>query len=304
MTKDEFINNLRGIDQNNDVDSPSVVEQDDIERDAHRRRKIFRQRRLQKHERLRRFQLTGVDTKMSLDLVTYMYETVWFHFHAIVKSLLIDETTDMRVQFSALDILCYSLTSSIFLNMKIESSTLAKLLRQYSEICWRNKHNVGSGSTTAVDDSWFHDVEKANADTAPETIAKVHQLIVRLKDAIQETTNKEITQQVAARFEKKTKVLDTNTFFVKQGDLTKLNRSNRPVTYRFFLFSDELIYAHLGMKNEYKSFVVVAESPVSKQQWLRDIRQTIESCKKRELNRTTVLNRRMSMYGRIDGQGS
>ena len=42
---------------------------------------------------------------MSLDLVTYMYETVWFHFHAIVKSLLIDETTDMRVQFSALVIL-------------------------------------------------------------------------------------------------------------------------------------------------------------------------------------------------------
>ena len=39
---------------------------------------------------------------MSLDLVTYMYETVWFHFHAIVKSLLIDENTDMRVQFSAL----------------------------------------------------------------------------------------------------------------------------------------------------------------------------------------------------------
>ena len=32
----------------------------------------------------------------------------------------------------------------------------------------------GSGSTSsAVDDSWFHDVEKANADTAPETIAKV-----------------------------------------------------------------------------------------------------------------------------------
>mmetsp|Transcript_26432 Transcript_26432/g.36383 ORF Transcript_26432/g.36383 Transcript_26432/m.36383 type:complete len:365 (+) Transcript_26432:585-1679(+) len=51
-----------------------------------------------------------------------------------------------------------------------------------------------------------------------------------------------------------------------------------------------------------KSFVVVAESPVSKQHWLRDIHQTIESCKKREMNRTTVLNRRMSMYGRIEGQ--
>lgn len=107
------------------------------------------------------------------------------------------------------------------------------------------------------------------------------------------------------------------------------------MTYRFFLFSDELIYAHLGMKNEYKvnkqmslsamavsdvendptycsfylshpikSFVVVADSPASKQQWLRDIRQTIESCKKREMNRTSALNRRMSMYGRIEGQGA
>ena len=47
-------------------------------------------------------------------------------------------------------------------------------------------------------------------------LGQVHQLVVRLKDAIQETANREITQQVAARFEKKTKVLDTNTFFVKQ----------------------------------------------------------------------------------------
>jgi hypothetical protein len=46
----------------------------------------------------------------------------------------------------------------------------------------------------------------------------------------------------------------------------------------------------------FQSFVVVAESPVSKQQWLRDIRQTIESCKKRELNRTTVLNRYLTYH--------
>ena len=70
-----------------------------------------------------------------------------------------------------------------------------------------------------LDNTWFEDVEKANADTAPETIAKVtqyhslthtyihtfelytlgqvHKLIVQLKDTIQETTNKEMTQQVA-----------------------------------------------------------------------------------------------------------
>jgi hypothetical protein len=56
----------------------------------------------------------------------------------------------------------------------------------------------------------------------------------------------------------------------------------------FMLNIFELMYVYMCV---WKSFVVVAESPVSKQQWLRDIRQTIESCKKRELNRTTVLNR-------------
>ena len=35
-----------------------------------------------------RFQLTGVDTNISMDLVSFMYETVWFHFRAITDSLL------------------------------------------------------------------------------------------------------------------------------------------------------------------------------------------------------------------------
>lgn len=39
---------------------------------------------------------------------------------------------------------------------------------------------------------------------------------MQLKDAIQETANRDITQNVAAKFEKKVRVLDTNTFFVKQ----------------------------------------------------------------------------------------
>ena len=30
-----------------------------------------------------RFQLTGVDTNISLDLVSYMFETVWFHFRSL-----------------------------------------------------------------------------------------------------------------------------------------------------------------------------------------------------------------------------
>jgi len=129
-----------------------------------------------------------------------MYETVWFHFHAIVESLLTADNTDTRVQFSALDILCYSLTSAIFLNMKIESMIFARLLRQYSEVCWRNKcattgdynnagglhmaGSIGSNSSTTnpktqLDDTWFVEVEKANPETSMETTALVRMYFIQ-----------------------------------------------------------------------------------------------------------------------------
>jgi hypothetical protein len=134
---------------------------------------------------------------------------------------------------------------------------------------------------------------------------------------------------------KKAKVLEHNTFFIRQGDLNKLAaRTGRPTTYRFFLFSDHLIYAHLGMKKEFvvheqlslaamtiadldhdptacsfhithptKSFTVFAESPMVKVQWIRDINHAITSCKKRETaRREGPVNRRMSMFGRIEDQ--
>jgi hypothetical protein len=102
------------------------------------------------------------------------------------------------------------------------------------------------------------------------------------------------------------------------------------VSYRFFLFSDQLIYAHQNMSGEYKvheqlslstmnvsdvddptgcslfvghptkSFVVVAESKEAKQQWLRDIYQTIVSCRKREAH--SLEGRKMSIIGRIEDQ--
>ena len=48
---------------------------------------------------------------------------------------------------------------------------------------------------------------------------------------------------------------------------------------------------------------MVAESPAVKQQWLRDVNQTIVNCKKREniINEGTK-NRRMSILGRIESQ--
>lgn len=283
-----------------------------------------------------RFQITDVDTKISLDLVAYMFETVWFHFHTIVESVFQAQSTDISAKFAALDILCYTLTSAVFLDMKVEKMAFADLLQKFRKSCESIPH-ILTANRSVPDDSWYKDVEDATADTTLETTAKLHKLVVHIKDTMQEAVNYEITQQVAARFEKRAKVLEHNTFFVRQGDLHKVSRNGRPTMYRFFLFSDHLIYAHLGgIKKEYivheqlslvamsvhdldtdtsycsfhishptKSFTVIADSPGAKSSWIREITHAIANCKKREqASREGPANRRMSMYGRIEEQQS
>lgn len=277
-----------------------------------------------------RFQLTGVDTNISMDLVSFMYETVWFHFRAITDSLLQYKGDgkspggDMYVIFIALDILCYSLTASIFLGLKVEAMTFAEQLARFIT------DHCGDGQ---YDDTWLADVSDGVPEIAMETIAKVHTLMVKVKDNVQESANREETRTVAARIEKKANVLQNNSFFVREGDLAKRNRNGRFVSYRFFLFSDHLIYAHQGLSGEYKvhgqlhltqmnvtdlvtdankcsmyvshptkSFVVVADSAECKQQWMRDLHQTILNCKKRVGSEAPGRGRNQSFLDRIEAQ--
>jgi hypothetical protein len=211
--------------------------------------------------------------------------------------------------------------------------TLATLLKSFRKECEDLPHVVNT-ERPIPDDSWYDDVENATAANTMEIIAKLHHLTVHIKDTIQEATNYEITRQIAAKFEKKAKILENNLFFIRQGDLMKLSRNGKSQSYKFFLFSNHLIYAHVNMKGHYvvheqlslsalsvndvdtdpnhtsfyishpiKSFVVVAEAPSMKQQWVHDINQAIVNCKQREtMHQDGPLNRRMSMFSRIDDQ--
>ena len=225
-----------------------------------------------------RFFVTNVDTKISLDLVSFMYESVWYHFHSTAEALLYAPSSSVEVKNASLDILMYSLTSAIFLDLQEERVTLANLLLKFQQLCEALPHfnnrrqQPGSGSGAAgrgsgggggarssgYDDalttpweSWHPDVLNTTSTNALDTIAKLHHLFIYIKDLVQEGMTYEVTLLVAARFEKKAKVLEKNTFFVRQGDMIKISRGGRPTTYRFFLFSDHLIYAHLS-RNEYR----------------------------------------------------
>lgn len=140
MSKEAFCNNLRGADQNEDIDhdllsriydsiqshpielsienaelkqsnpatSTTTTTQGVGEMDEKSFLKDVNRGLRDAEDLLRslsnytyRFQLTGVDTNMSMDLVSFMYETVWFHFHAITESLLASSSSvDMNVTFS------------------------------------------------------------------------------------------------------------------------------------------------------------------------------------------------------------
>mmetsp|Transcript_55340 Transcript_55340/g.152351 ORF Transcript_55340/g.152351 Transcript_55340/m.152351 type:complete len:156 (+) Transcript_55340:336-803(+) len=110
-------------------------------------------------------------------------------------------------------------------------------------------------------------------------------------------------------------ILGKERYFVMEGDLVKKCQSGKSVSYRFFLFSDQLVYTHRAFSGEYKvhkqlllsvlrcediddnptafrilhplkSFAVTAESPQAKTQWVRVLSQTANTARPKpsELN--------------------
>jgi hypothetical protein len=385
MTKEQFINQLRGSDQGEDIDkdylsriyenilnqpielavesnengsasipsSAPVSNNNDVVLDEKEEKLLVKEisRGIRNSEDLLRvmspfhykFQLTGVDTNISLDLVSFMYETVWFHFHAIIESLLKPTKNDFNpgscsddiyVTFSSLDILCYALTSAIFLDLKVERMAFAEqLLKFKSDFEKANEIIINlsyCGKKELDYSNWFDLVEKASPDNAMETIAIIHKLLVVFKTTIQENAAKDAFKTVLQRIEKKSylSILINNSYFVKEEDIFKKNRTGKLVKYHFFLFSDHLIYSHLSITGDYKihsslslslmyvsddfndcslyinhpvkCFTIVFTSKSLKNEWLSDLQYTIESCNRKERLKYFNSNNKLSEEGKYD----
>lgn len=141
----------------------------------------------------------------------------------------------------------------------------------------------------------------------------MHSLICDLKDSVQQSRIRAELRSVAKRIEAGARLLEGSRRFIREGDLIKKCRSGKSVKYRFFLFSDQLIYAHRSFTGEYrvhnqlvlsimkvtsvddrrncsfhihhpqKSFVVVAESAEMKRAWMDDIHEAIEASVRQRL---------------------
>jgi uncharacterized membrane protein YgcG len=173
-------------------------------------------------------------------------------------------------------------------------------------------------------EKWFMSVEQSTAETAITAIAEVHSVISQIKEMIKQFARREITKLTLHKIEKKANLKDgSGRYFVLEGDLKKKNRSGKFIAYHFFLFSDRLVYAHQGfseykvheqleldctsvdghvrddvmnccfiIENPLKSFVVMAESSLEKQTWIRHLNEMIASCTERKRGqRLSILDR-------------
>ncbi|CAN0280745.1 unnamed protein product, partial [Ectocarpus sp. 12 AP-2014] len=113
---------------------------------------------------------------------------------------------------------------------------------------------LAGGRGTAEGEAWLEEVEEVeNAVEAKSTIAQVHSLVKSLERRVNDTFLMEELHTVARRIRNHKSLFDgTPRRFLREGDLIKFTRTGRKMTYRFFLFSDQLVYAHQLFSGDWK----------------------------------------------------
>jgi len=365
MTLEQFIRNLRGCDQDRDVD-PAIltamycgirdnpidwVENDVVVESAdhnvatdHEQNKAFVMsliRNLRVSEDLLRsfshnnyrFGIMGIDLSISMELIAYMFESVWDYFKTVADILLERLSNEETVIFSALDVAVNSLTSCIFVDLKVQKIAFIRQVTKFRELLQsldsrensKSKIKGNSNSFVKSSDAWYDNVEKSTAKTAIPIVAEVHGVVTELKDVVRRCARREATKHVFARIENKAGLSDANRFIILEADLKKMtNKNGKFVNYRFFLFSDLLVYAHHGFTSfkvhqqltleetavngivagdetgccfsvfhPSKSFIVSCSSVAEKQKWYCAIKDASEAAINRKSGKRFTMLKRM-----------
>lgn len=250
------------------------------------------------------------------DLTHSCVSKTWYQCHGSVNTSLETSHLDPHGIDPAIDILLYSLVFTICLDMPIERraflSQLArlKIFEERRQGRWASHH---TGNVTEL--PWYQDVEAAcSGPNASKVLAieMIHGLIRSLKNALCVDVHgkTKMTAIVAELINGGFLLQDPERSILQSGDLVKKSlRTGRSTEYRFYLFSDVLLYAskegcgryriheelplHLmkvvdwfppEQKNRQcmfeihhprKTFRVLCPSPAVRKSWVDDIRASI-----------------------------
>lgn len=254
------------------------------------------------------------------DLARSVVSTTWHHFHGLIHSVLDVAHLDPRGMEMSLDLLQYALCTTICLDMTMERTAFLTQLARLKMFRARRGSRFASAQEHQAyrTEDWYVRLERNCADPTDDeaklyALADVHDMILELHDSLRiDVEAKREMNRVVRRIRQGEFLLnDPTRFFLREGDLVKRsNRTGRSTSYRFFLFSDVIIYAsattshdnfkiheelplHLmkitdwfpdrrqQMKKAFqvhhprKSFIVFADSVEERQSWVKDIREAI-----------------------------
>jgi Sec7 domain len=290
MTKTEFINNLRGALQGeivpreylvkvyDSIESNPIVMNDDVVKppDESQKRTIHDMiscvrdkdsllRSLAVHS----FQFASVaDFTANLsynrndaltDLTRSCVSKTWHHWHGVVNTCMDTAHLDPNGMDSSVEILLYALCATICLNMHVERSAfIAQLVRLKAFEEHRQGRWVSAPQSNFQEEKWALDLEEACSGTIERKIwamQQIYRLIRSLQAALQsDVPNKvgmaaAVTEIVNGSF----LLQDPSRTYVRSGDLVKKSlRTGRSSEYRFYLFSDILIYATRQSDGQFK----------------------------------------------------
>ena len=159
--------------------------------------------------------------EMSRDTVSLMFQSNWPHIHGTINAIIDNAHLDLGGLDCCAKVLEYCITTASYLNMPVERSAFSKLLGRVNRFNDLKVHSL----TKDLNTSFFVDDEKVEA----------------MKEVATRIRNGHILLN------------DPSRTFVKEGDLVKRHQlAGRSSTYRFFLFSDVLVYAHKSPQGDYK----------------------------------------------------
>ena len=198
------------------------------------------------------------------DLTRGCIVNTWHQFHGLINTALEIAHLDLQGVQLCVDILKYALCVTVCLDMPMERAAfLAQLGRFQLFNAWRR----GTAGSVATDhegykqEDWYVGIENACSQSRGKrdvwpALENLNDLAVGLRSTLAlDVDNRKTMSNAVGRLRNGEFLMnDPLRSFLREGNLLKrANRSGRSVEYRFFLFTDLLIYAkQIGSSDAYK----------------------------------------------------
>lgn len=218
------------------------------------------------------------ESALSCDFLRRVFKSLWHHFYGIINATLDAVQLDPQSIGSCLSVLRYAILTTIYLDMSVERNAF---ITQLARIKYLKERGLEDGARIGLSqqetnyikkekfktEAWYADLKDlstSNSSNAIErAVKKINTLTRELSRAMQIDSHLNQAMHKVTRRIRNGEILlsDPTRSFIREGDLLKrCNRTGRYVLYRFFLFSDVLIYTHKSSnRGDYK---IHAELPL------------------------------------------